>query len=304
MKGVEVMATMFYVGSVIIALNTFNNMLLENDSFGFDQNIYPPCASDSSLNKQWRGTTESWLFIETLVFTYFLLTMIILLAKSRCSKIGTDQQAQFSQFYMSKMIQRITEAMNIDMFQAKKTHEQTKKFYTEKSCNVEIEAIKIRVLLRERDYDDLFTAIVLKDKPYVKPYQAAAWLKNNVVGNITRDRLDKQRQKEVNTADLMQNTSLIYHSESVLEMQFLCLVTLYYWGHSSETTENSSEILVALIAEHIFAYSSGIFRKWEIDNFGKLDVNGVYRAQKESLMSTVEIFVDCIIFGYALNQLF
>lgn len=75
----------------------------------------------------------------------------------------------------------------------------------------------------------------------------------------------------------MQNTSLIYHSESVLEMQFLCLITIYYWGQH-ENTGGSGIILLALIIEHIFAYISGVFRKWEILNYGKLDVNGVLRA--------------------------
>ena len=87
--------------------------------------------------------------------------------------------------------------------------------------------------------------------------------------------LDKQRQKEVNTADLMQNTSLIYHSESVLEMQFLCLVTLFFLAGND--IGMSGVIMIALIIEHIFAYMSGIFRKWEIEHFGKLDVNGVMR---------------------------
>ena len=87
--------------------------------------------------------------------------------------------------------------------------------------------------------------------------------------------LDKQRQNEVSTSDLMQNTSLIYHSESVLEMQFLCLVTLFLWADND--IGKSGVIMVALIIEHIFAYMSGIFRKWEIENFGKLDVNGVSR---------------------------
>ena len=89
-------------------------------------------------------------------------------------------------------------------------------------------------------------------------------------------------------------------------MQFMCLLTIYLLKPSVEgITPNSTSnaIIFALILEHIFAYCSGIFRKWEIEHYGKLDVNGVYRAQTESFLSTIEIFVDCIIFGYTISHL-
>jgi len=80
-----------------------------------------------------------------------------------------------------------------------------------------------------------------------------------------------------------------------------------YWSISKEQNETrvaSGDILFTLIIEHIFAYLSGVFRKWEVENYGIADVNGVFRGQKESMMSTFEIFCDCIIFGYSLNHLF
>jgi hypothetical protein len=122
--------------------------------------------------------------------------------------------------------------------------------------------------------------------------------------------LDEQRQKEVNSMDMLQNTNILYHMESVLEMQFACLVAIYLMKEPTsdpvfaKKTSYADFILLALIVEHIFAYTAGVFRKWEVEKYGKLDVNGVYRAQKESLLSTIEIFVDCIIFGYTLNYLF
>lgn len=53
--------------------------------------------------------------------------------------------------------------------------------------------------------------------------------------------------------------------------------------------------------EHVISYSITYFRKWEQKNFGVLDVNGMVRGPKESFLSTIEIFVDCIIIGYTLN---
>lgn len=79
MKGVEVFATCLYIGSVIMNLNAFNDILVqEKGSLG-----YPLCATDPVMVREWSGTIESWLLIEVLVFGYFLLTMIFLMIKSR-----------------------------------------------------------------------------------------------------------------------------------------------------------------------------------------------------------------------------
>jgi len=39
-----------------------------------------------------------------------------------------------------------------------------------------------------------------------------------MAGNISKHLLDKQRQKELNSLDLMQNTNFVYHPESLIEM--------------------------------------------------------------------------------------
>ena len=55
--------------------------------------------------------------------------------------------------------------------------------------------------------------------------------------------------------------------------------------------------------EHIYAYITGYYRKWEIEKYGQMDLNGIYRAPKEYVMQVIEIFIDCIIFGYSINSL-
>lgn len=47
---------------------------------------------------------------------------------------------------------------------------------------------------------------------------APRWLKNCVVGRVSKKDLDDERMKETNSLDLMQNSSIIYHTESILEM--------------------------------------------------------------------------------------
>jgi len=56
--------------------------------------------------------------------------------------------------------------------------------------------------------------------------------------------------------------------------------------------------------EHLFAYSASIFRKWDIERNGVMDVNGIYRAPTELLLANIETFLDSIIFGYTVNHMF
>ena len=62
--------------------------------------------------------------------------------------------------------------------------------------------------------------------------------------------------------------------------------------------------MITMVFEHIFAYSSHVFRVWEIENYGVIDINGVSRAKKESALKTFEVFFDCLIFGYTINHFY
>jgi hypothetical protein len=111
----------------------------------------------------------------------------------------------------------------------------------------------------------------------------------------------------------MQSAIIIYHSESILEMQFMCLICFTFvfeqkmppeYHMNKEAHAKSNLILFSLVVEHIFAYFSGLFRVWEIKHYGKLDINGVARAQKETFLKTFEVFMDCLIFGFTINHIF
>lgn len=54
------------------------------------------------------------------------------------------------------------------------------------------------------------------------------WVKKNIVGNIRKHELDDERMKETNALDMMQNSSIIYHTESILEMQ-ICTLFAMMW---------------------------------------------------------------------------
>jgi hypothetical protein len=59
----------------------------------------------------------------------------------------------------------------------------------------------------------------------------------------------------------------------------------------------------ALLIHHLVAYLFAIYRKMDLMQRGKPDINGVIRAPRESLMATFEILGSSIIFGYIINKL-
>lgn len=110
---------------------------------------------------------------------------------------------------------------------------------------------------------------------------------------------------------MMGNSSIVYHIESILEMQFLCLITIFYLrkfeGGSvqGDGFQNQEDLIIlcSLVFEHVFSYGCSIFRTYDIKRNGQMDVNGIYRAKTETFLGNVEVFIDCIIMGYTLNHL-
>lgn len=62
-------------------------------------------------------------------------------------------------------------------------------------------------------------------------------------------------------------------------------------------------LITILVVEHIFSYLTGYFRKWEINNYGQMDINGIQRAPKETIIQIFEILIDSIILGFFMNHL-
>ena len=64
------------------------------------------------MYKTWAGNTIEWFYFEALIYLTYLGTMMLLLIKSRFSRVGVDQSGQFEPVYLQKMIDMI--ALNID----------------------------------------------------------------------------------------------------------------------------------------------------------------------------------------------
>ena len=150
----------------------------------------------------------------------------------------------------------------------------------------------------------------MQAKNIVEPEHAHDWIKNNVVGRITQKDLDQNRHKEVNGLDMMQNSCIVYHSESILEMQIMCLIGMFiieerlnWYDYDRPEIRENFYLCIILLGEHLFSYICTYYRKQELLQRGQPDVNGILRAKNESILGTIEIFVDCILFGYIIKYL-
>lgn len=127
------------------------------------------------------------------------------------------------------------------------------------------------------------------------------WVKKCIVGNIRKHELDNERKRETNALDMMQNSSIIYHTESILEMQMCCLIALIiltnYWdvkkGYATNPRKGTSMLLMyILIGEHVFSYLFGLYREYDIKHNGQKNKHGIESAKVETRLRYLEIVVD------------
>ena len=182
-----------------------------------------------------------------------------------------------------------------------------KEYYCSKPRIIIVDGLEVQIKMTEEDYDHAFKMMVLEQKKIVPPDDAVRWIEQNLHGGITKDKLDAQRFKEVNQLDMMMTTSLIYNSQSIIEMQIFIIIHVMWFHNMIDKQHRVYEsrgyfiICICLLVHHLFSYVASVFRKWEIEKYGQVDVNGVLRAQKESFLSTIEIFAGCLITGYTIN---
>lgn len=92
---------------------------------------------------------------------------------------------------------------------------------------MEIEGIPLAMFWNRENYYDLIQKFEYAEKAggqtnYVSERQAPRWVietlsyKNG--GEVNKDTLDNQRKEETSSLDMMQNSAIIYHPESINEM--------------------------------------------------------------------------------------
>lgn len=60
---------------------------------------------------------------------------------------------------------------------------------------------------------------------------------------------------------------------------------------------------MVLFCEHVATYFIELFRRYDIEKNGVMDINGVPRAPCESILGTIQYFVICFLIGYIIKEL-
>jgi len=178
------------------------------------------------------------------------------------------------------MAEKITYQIDVDKSNTKKAEN----FYVDTERLIPVEGVMLKICLPRDEFEKL-----LANDMEVDPAESIDWVKKCVVGRITKVDLDNERVEETNSLDIMQNSSIIYHMESVVEMQLMILIIAYYFselwaekqGYGTLTTEegifkgttmeSSKTMMYILAAEHVIAYMFGIYREHEIEKVGFID---------------------------------
>ena len=87
-----------------------------------------------------------------------------------------------------------------------------KHFYVNKERMIRVEGVALKIKLTNDDFENLLNGVEVTNE------HATDWIKRVLVGKIIKSDLDDEPKKETNSLDLMQNSSIIYHTESILEM--------------------------------------------------------------------------------------
>ena len=202
---------------------------------------------------------------------------------------------------MKYIVDRISGAIDIK-------RSDSEQWYVGRERIVLVENVSIKVCLSQKDYNDI------KNGNKIAVEDATEWLRRSLVGNIKKGDLDDERMNETNSLDMMQNSSIIYHTESILEMQVMVLILVkvlsafFYeklnYGTLSQDSnflgiknaDFSNILMIVLLVEHVMSYTFGIYRDYELKHKGTPNKYGITTAPCESRLRYIEIFVDFVIF--------
>lgn len=219
------MSTLFrYYGYQKIGLSP-EELVLGDES---EYNCYLP-----EYHERWLKMSISWLGLDFVIYFVFLMTMVILLLKFIIGRnIGMDFKAMFSLTYMCYMVQRICDTL------VEKANRDFKfKFYDfDRIANkrVFIEPYK-NIFIRLKLNTDFYSEMVVKmntpefeeDGKYMDSSEVRKWILNCCDGKITKEKMEETKIKEIRSNDMMQNTGIFYHPESIAEFQVLCLLVAW-----------------------------------------------------------------------------
>ena len=89
-----------------------------------------------------------------LVFGFFIITMLLLLIKSRYRKIGIDNSGQFEPQYMKYLVDNITKSVTADIATRSQVdkRDNPEDFYIDKERMVTVEGVSLKVCFTAEDF--------------------------------------------------------------------------------------------------------------------------------------------------------
>ena len=104
------------------------------------EEAFPEAKLQSYKNiHSWAGKTVEWFAIEFIVFSFYLLSLLAIVIKSRFKLVGVDCSHQFEPLYLSKLANKIIESMNLENKILFKSYDALKRFYCDQIRPVKVE---------------------------------------------------------------------------------------------------------------------------------------------------------------------
>lgn len=111
---------------------------------------------------------------------------------------------------MLKMVNKICSCIEIKL-ENYKEKKRLIKLYADKESFIDVEAIRLHMKFTHDDICNIYQKRFYEEDDVVPIDEAGDWIKRCIIGNITKEQLDTQRQKEISNLDMLQNQSIIYH---------------------------------------------------------------------------------------------
>ena len=72
------------------------------------------------------------------------------------------------------------------------------KFWKDNEEGVDVIGTSVKICLSQEDCEKLYDKWYLNDLPYITKEEANHWMTTRIVGSITKHKLDRQRNNEIN----------------------------------------------------------------------------------------------------------
>lgn len=107
------------------------------------------------------------------------------------------------------------------------------KKWVNKKRKVEVYFKKIFIKLKPNSFKRIWEKRLENEKNYIEPIKAIRFIEENTVGGITKGELDDERIKEINGLDMMQNSSIVHHPESIIEVQIIAMSLFCFYEYAT-----------------------------------------------------------------------